>query len=68
MGLPALRQVAACAVAVDSTHRPMWSINPLRSAMGMNRSGPTGPRSGWVQRHRASTASVRPESMLTIGW
>jgi hypothetical protein len=46
----------------------MGMMSPLSSATGMNSAGDTGPRSGWVQRSRASApTSWRPPSVKT-GW
>ena len=55
-------QRAACAHAPSSTHRPIGSISPLSSAIGMNSAGSIRPRVGCSQRRSASTETIgRPE-------
>ena len=63
-----LTHSAAWVQARASTHRPICRIRPDSSAMGMNSSGGTRPRSGCCQRTRASTPTVWPVSMATTGW
>ena len=46
---------AAWRQAFSSTHRPIGSISPFSSAIGMNSDGGISPRSGWCQRSSAST-------------
>ena len=46
---------AAWRQALSSTHRPIGSISPFSSAIGMNSEGGISPRSGWCQRSSAST-------------
>jgi hypothetical protein len=52
---PRLCQSAACRQASSSTQRPIGTIVPVRSAVGMNWSGATTPRTGWRHRINAST-------------
>ncbi len=51
-----------------STQRPIGMIRPVSSAIGMNSTGPTMPRSGWFQRSSASTPEIDPSERRTTGW
>jgi len=42
-------------------------IAPVSSAIGMNSPGETTPKSGLVQRSRASTATISPLATATTG-
>jgi hypothetical protein len=43
-------------------------MTPIDSATGMNSSGEMKPRCGCGQRSSASTPSMRPVRVSTIGW
>ena len=51
-----------------STHRPISRIESDSSATRMKSSGPIRPRSGCSQRTSASTPTIRPVAISTIGW
>ena len=50
------------------TQRPIGSIRPLSSAIGMNSAGSSRPRSGWRQRTSASRPVISPVAGVTTGW
>jgi hypothetical protein len=54
--------------ASRSAQRPIETINPVSSAIGMNSLGGMMPRSPCCQRISASTACTRPVSRATMGW
>ena len=57
-----------CRQAVRITHSPIGTINPDRSATGMNRNGLNSPISGDFHRIRASTPAISPEPKSNSGW
>ena len=63
----ALQLAPRSAHASRSTQRPIGTISPVSSASGMNSSGCTIPRSGWIHRIRASTPVIRPDLELDHG-
>ena len=65
---PFARHAAAWAQARSSTQRPIGTISPFSSAIGMNTSGRTTPAVGWFQRSSASTPTIRSLSRSSIGW
>lgn len=64
---PFPRQAATWRRAVSRTYSVRWGIRPEDSAMAMNSSGLTRPRSGCTQRTSASSPRTRP-SKPTFGW
>jgi hypothetical protein len=61
-------QVLAWRQASLSAHSPIGTISPVSSAIGMNSTGPTRPRSGWCQRISASNAEKRLVARSNSGW
>ena len=61
-------QRAACWHASFNIHRPMGTICPLSSAIGMNWTGEMRPICAWCQRMRASNPINRLEPAATCGW
>ena len=53
-------QRMASAQASRITQSPIWWMRPASSMIGTNWSGGIGPRSGWLQRSRASRPTRRP--------
>jgi hypothetical protein len=53
---------------VSSTQSPTWLCRPTKSTMGRNSPGSSRPRCGCCQRIRASTPTISPVRMLTLGW
>ena len=51
-----------------TTHRSSWGASPLSSATVTKVPGDTGPRSGCVQRARASMPTTAPDRRSTMGW
>ncbi len=49
-----------CGRPPSSTQRPIGTMRPVSSASGMKSSGGTMPRTGWIQRIRASTPEMLP--------
>ncbi len=64
---PWARHRATWARAVSSTYSVRCGISPEVSAIAMNSSGDTRPRSGCTQRTRASSPATWP-SKRTFGW
>ncbi len=61
-------QALAWRQASSITHSPIGTMSPVRSAVGMNSSGGTMPRTGSFQRINASVPANRPRRRSTIGW
>ena len=61
-------QAASRAHASASSQRPIGTTRPVRSAVGMNRTGGTGPRVGWFQRTRVSMPMMRCSTRCITGW
>ena len=57
-----------CAQLVSSTQRPISTMRPVSSAIGMKWKGDTSPSSGWRQRMSDSTPSSSPVVVRTCGW
>ena len=66
--MPAVSHSAARSMAFSMMIRPIGTIRPDFSAIGMNSPGETTPRSGWIHRTRASTPVTRPSRSETCGW
>ena len=62
------RQASIWRQAMLSTQRPISRIESDSSATRMKSSGPIRPRSGCSQRTRASTPTIRPVAISTMGW
>ena len=62
------RNAAAASIACRITQSPSGTISPLSSAISMNSSGGTIPRTGCCQRTSASSPRVRPVARSTMGW
>ena len=61
-------QAAVWRQANSRTCSPSRAISPVSSAIGMNSSGPTRPRSGCCQRTSASVDTGRPVARSITGW
>ncbi len=67
VGTPAAAHSSSWRQASSSTQVPIWGIRPVSSAIGMNSSGGTSPRSGCGQRIRASRPVIVPPASSS-GW
>jgi len=65
---PWSRHSLACLSAPSSTHVPICTMMPSRSAVRMKRSGTSMPSVGDCQRSRASMPTTWPSRALTSGW
>ena len=66
--MPRFAHRSICAQACSRTAAPMAVMVPVSSALLMNASGYSRPRSGWRHRTRVSTAVIRPVRISTMGW
>ena len=64
-GAPLSRHCSIWRQAVRTTHSLSGTMNPVSSATGMNCTGDTLPRSGWVQRKSASADTMQPLAAST---
>ncbi|KAG1322386.1 hypothetical protein G6F61_015194 [Rhizopus arrhizus] len=65
---PWSRHMRACFNAPSSTHVPICTMIPSRSAVRMKRSGTSMPSVGDCQRSSASMPTTWPSRALTSGW
>ncbi len=65
---PIAFHAAAWRHASSSTHRPIWLMRTLSSAIGTNSDGGSVPSFGCSQRTSASTPTISPLSSEMIGW
>ncbi len=66
--MPMRSHSASCNSTVCITHWSIWRTTPRSSAIGTNSDGVIMPRTGCCQRNSASTATMRPLRISTLGW